>query len=208
MKPQLVLDHLALLARTLEEGVAYINDALGIDIPKGGQHPDMGTHNHLMALGPDTYIEVITIDPAAGHPGRPRWFGLDDFDGEPCLGTWIAGTPDIEASKAASPVDVGSVLHLSRGTLSWKISVADDGSLPLGGAFPSLIEWPAGGTHPASRMTDLGCRLTNLQVQSPDAFLIADYLDGALDDDKIHIVQGPHKISAVFDTPNGERVLV
>ena len=45
------LDHLTVAALTLEEGVAHVQRALGVVMPRGGSHPLMGTHNHLMQLG-------------------------------------------------------------------------------------------------------------------------------------------------------------
>ena len=54
--PRLVLDHLAITARTLDEGVAWVREMLGIEMPPGGAHPRMGTHNRLMALGPSDFL--------------------------------------------------------------------------------------------------------------------------------------------------------
>jgi len=45
------IDHIAVAAGSLEAGVAYVEEALGVVMPKGGEHPAMATHNHLMQLG-------------------------------------------------------------------------------------------------------------------------------------------------------------
>ena len=37
----------------------------------------MGTHNRLLGLGTNVYLEVIAIDTEAAPPARPRWFSLD-----------------------------------------------------------------------------------------------------------------------------------
>jgi hypothetical protein len=58
------LDHLAISAGTLDEGVAAVEEALGVPLAGGGQHPHMATHNRLLGLG-DLYLEVIAADPAA-----------------------------------------------------------------------------------------------------------------------------------------------
>lgn len=60
---RLILDHITVVARSLDEGVAHVCDALGIKMPSGGAHPAMGTHNRLMALGPGFFLEVIAVDP-------------------------------------------------------------------------------------------------------------------------------------------------
>src|SRR3954469_7122628 len=72
------LDHITVAARSLAQGLAYLRDALGVDLPYGGAHPRMATHNHLLRLGPALFLELIAIDPTAPPPARPRWFQLDD----------------------------------------------------------------------------------------------------------------------------------
>lgn len=82
----LALDHITVSARSLAEGVAAVELALGVRAPVGGTHPSMGTHNHLLRLGPSLFLEIIAINPEAPAPARPRWFGLDGaswFDAPP-----------------------------------------------------------------------------------------------------------------------------
>ena len=45
----LALDHLVVAARTLEEGVAWVESRLGIAMGPGGKHAAMGTHNRLLS---------------------------------------------------------------------------------------------------------------------------------------------------------------
>ena len=39
------LDHLVVAARDLDAGREYISEMLGVDVPIGGEHKMMGTHN-------------------------------------------------------------------------------------------------------------------------------------------------------------------
>ena len=71
--PRCELDHLVIGAATLAEGVAWLEDRLGVTVPAGGKHPLMGTHNRLMQLGHGTFLEIIAIDPDAASPGRRRF---------------------------------------------------------------------------------------------------------------------------------------
>ena len=202
------LDHIAVLARTLEEGAAHVAECLGIDMPVGGKHPAMGTHNLLLSLGPACYLEVIAVDPDAPKPGRPRWFGLDAFDEAPRLGTWILATDDLEDSLAATGGQSGEATDLSRGDLRWRISVRPDGSLPMGGAFPSFIAWP-GGISPAGRMVDLGCRMRRVTIRHPDGAGIRASLDGRLDGRVIDIREDDARsMEADIETPDGVRRLI
>ena len=76
------VDHLVLMAATLDEGVQWCEAALGITPGPGGQHALMGTHNRLFSLAsrryPQAYFEIIAVDPQASAPARPRWFDMDD----------------------------------------------------------------------------------------------------------------------------------
>ncbi|MBA85319.1 VOC family protein [Thalassobius sp. S69A] len=93
----LELDHLAVAARTLDEGRAYVERALGLRVQPGGRHGRYGTHNLLAGLEDGLYLEVIAIDPQAVRPRDPRWFRLDEFSGAPCLHNWICRTGDMAA---------------------------------------------------------------------------------------------------------------
>ncbi len=205
-EPRLVLDHIAIACRSLEEGVAYVHQALGIEVPAGGAHPVMGTHNNLMALGPDLFLEIISVDPDALPPDRPRWFGLDNFNTPPQLQTWVLATDSIHSILPVLPAAVGCPTSITRGNLSWLISVPDDGSMPYDGAFPTIIEWEEG--SPAVRMKEFGCRLRTLEVEHPEADAINMALRGRLKDQRVQIRSGPmKKLTAEIETPSGLRVL-
>ncbi len=62
------LDHLVVAAKGLRQGVEYIRKELGVDMPFGGEHPKIGTHNHLIQLGDDVFLEVIAINPDLPAP--------------------------------------------------------------------------------------------------------------------------------------------
>jgi hypothetical protein len=200
------LDHLAVSAMTLEEGVAHVEAALGVALAPGGQHPLMATHNRLLGLG-DVYLEVIAADPAAPPPARPRWFDLDRFSGTPRLTNWIAACDDLEAELAQGPDGAGLPVALARGDLRWQMAVPATGHLPFDDAFPALIRWD-GTLHPAGLLPDAGVRLLRLEIAHPQAADLRAALDGRLADPRVVIVAGPEKaMQASFATPGGTRVL-
>lgn len=193
------LDHLAISAERLEDGVALVERRLGVPMAGGGQHPAMGTHNRLLSLG-DLYLEVIAVDPAATPPGRPRWFDLDRFSGPPRLTTWIVATDDMEAALATGPQGWGAAMDLARGDYRWQMAVPGDGRLPFDGACPALIRWQ-GALHPAPALPDHGLRLSRLVVSHPQAAVLQAAL--ALADPRVTFTPGPPGLSAVIDTPQG-----
>lgn len=185
----LTFDHIAVAARTVAEGVAYVQAQWGITLPPGGQHPVMGTHNHLARLGGAEYLEVIAVDPAATVPARPRWFNLDRFDGPPQVHAWVVSTLNMDAAlttlaQRLPGVDWGRPVPLSRGDLRWRMAVRDDGSLPWDGALPLLIEWPPS-VHPAPQMAPSGRYLDTLTITHPRADQLRAVFTGLLDDPRV-----------------------
>jgi hypothetical protein len=176
------LDHLVIAASTVEEGVAYIKSVLGVDIPSGGKHPQMGTENHVMKLGNKTFLEVIAIDHNAAPPPYPRWFGLDDpfiraeLARSPRLLTWVVNTDNLAAVRQKSKLDIGNPRNLSRGELKWTFSTPIDGHLLAGGMAPYVIQWHNRQPHPSEMMEDRHCRLLNLEIHHPAPDWLIDIL--------------------------------
>ena len=209
-----VLDHLAVVAPTLAEGVAHVRASLDLDIPEGGRHPEMGTRNHLLRLGEALFLEVIAVDPEAPPPDRPRWFGLDEADAVRAdwesgrrLRAFVARTNDLDGALARRPGLFGSASRMSRGTLSWRFALRGDGALPMDGLLPCLMDWGSTG-HPARTMPDLGARLVQFRVAHPEPARAAElYRDLGLIDAP-EIAAGPAlRFTAEIATPSGLRTL-
>lgn len=204
------LDHLTIAAPSLEQGVAYVRDALCVDLPTGGAHPRMATHNRLLRLGDGVFLEVIAIDPAAPPPPRPRWFQLDDpaVQAElPRLITWVVRTSDIANVFLASRAALGAIEPMTRGDLRWLLTFANDGALVDHGAIPSLIQWPAG-PHPTTRMPDLGCALERFEIAHPDPERLRADLASIGADAHVAITAGAApRLRAHIRTPSGIRTL-
>jgi hypothetical protein len=208
------LDHIAVVAPDLGVGVAWVRETLGVDMPAGGQHPEMGTHNRLVGLGPDVYLEVIAIDPDAPRPLQRRWFGLDDRqtverhwrEGRR-LRSYAARCTDIAATIGAQGETFGAPMRISRGDRQWLFAVRPDGEPPQGGALPCLIDWGERGT-PAPAMPDLGLRLHRLRVEAPDPDVVHAVLAAIGLACKPEIRRGPAvRLTATIATPDGVRVL-
>lgn len=201
------IDHLVIGAARLEEGLAWVAERLGVQVPPGGAHPGMGTHNRLMRLSPTCFLEIIAPDPTAPAPGRPRWFGLDEQPALPRLLTWLVAVPDLDIAIAACPIDMGRATVMTRGTLHWRLTVPDDGALVDRGVMPSLIEWPD--PHPAATMADLGCTLARLTLRHPAPDRLRATLSAiGLIDPALHLEAAPApELSALITTPGGNRLL-
>jgi len=207
--PSSSVDHLIVTAASLAAGVEHVRRALGVEMQKGGEHARMGTHNCLLKLGEQLYLEVIAANPQAPHPGRPRWFQLDQADSvwTPRLATWAARCDDIHAAAAASPEPVGEVEAMSRGNFKWLITVPRDGTLALGGLAPTLIQWRST-THPADTLKDLGCSLVGLAGAHPEPGKVAAVLKSIGFGGDFPVSRGEKPaLLARIRTPAGERRL-
>lgn len=176
MSDSLLFDHIAIGAASLDEGVRELKRVLDVEVPFGGTHPRMGTHNCLTRLSDTSFLEIITVDFNAPPPNRPRLFDLDDADqqgsllAKPKPIAWIARARNIgdALSRARSAgLDLGRPMEMTRGDLRWRIAVRDDGHLPQGGVLPVIIQWPDG-PHPAQQMKDLGLRMRALRLFHPE----------------------------------------
>lgn len=200
------LDHLAVTCADLAEGTAWVEHTLGVPLQPGGKHARYSTHNRLLALGPGEYLEVIAPDPVAPRPKHPIWFGLGQA-GIPRLGNWIVQVGDLAAAMASAPKSTGEMVALERGDLKWRIAVPPDGTLPMGGAFPTLIEWQGTAAHPSTRLTDQGVRLIGLDISHPDVAYLTETIKISMADPRIRFHAGPLALHATFSTPTGERTL-
>ena len=170
----LKLDHITVIAPSLAEGVAHVRTCLDLDVPFGQRHASMGTHNHLLQLGDKVYLEIVALDPKVDAPGRPRWFGLDDqkkvrsdWDEGRRLRGWVARTDAIDAVIAGREGIFGQKVSLPTDNSSFDFAIPDDGSLPLDGAAPSIID-RRGKPRSMATIADLGARLRSFTLEHPD----------------------------------------
>jgi len=225
----LELDHLIVAARTLEEGARHIAETLGVEPVPGGAHTRMGTHNMLLGLFGTVYLEVIAIDPDAENDGGPangrppRWFALDEeamqarLEAGPFLAHWavrVARPKDLGRWQAQYSSRIPPVVPMSRGDLTWRLTVPEDGAFPSwqgagDGILPTLIQWDTA-VHPAARLPASGLALSALKARHPRPALIREQLQwlGAnhlieLDD----AAADAPALAADIETPAGMRVL-
>ena len=138
------LDHIVFAAQDLDAAVESLHGRLGVRAGAGGRHVGFGTHNALLSLGEDAYLEVIAPDPTQPPPAR-RPFGLDSL-AAPGLAAWAVACTDIDATVARAR-ELG------------------------GGPVPFLIGWGVT-VHPA-RSAPSGLHLLEFRIDHPDPASIA-----------------------------------
>lgn len=201
------LDHLVFAAHDLSSGQAWLETKLGVHLQPGGQHPRFGTHNRLLGLSlpgaGKCYLEVIAVDPAAPAPAGPRWFELDTpamqarLAERPRLIHWVAAVPTLTGHPLALP--------LERGAARWQLTAPPDGSLPGGGAEPSLIAWET--PSPSTTLPPSGVTLRALELLGPQPQRLQHWT-GSLQGVNITAQWADiPQLRATFQTPHGPLTL-
>jgi len=226
------IDHLVVVAHTLEQGVQWCEATLGITPAAGGEHAQYGTHNRLFKIAtpahPLAYFEIIAINPDAKRPANTtakRWFDMDDValqaavKLEPRLVHFVANTDDMQAARRALKaleIDRGPAVkasrHSRRGLLEWQITVREDGQRLFNGTLPSLIQWGAADAaeplrlHPRNNLPRSGVSLQGLAISHPTAPKLQAAFE-AMGLSGIPIETGPANLTATLKTPKGLVVL-
>lgn len=204
------LDHIVVGARTLAEGAAWVEHHLGAHAQKGGVHEGAGTHNLLLGLGPDAYLEVIAPDPDQPEPLEPRLFDLDDpatktrLEAGPQLLGWVARVSSMDALVARLGPRGGELRAMRRGDLHWRMAVPSPRQ-DMDNLIPALIEW--GGERASKRLKDSQLRVAALEAEHPESEALATALGERGLEDVLKPRRGPHpRLLVRLRKPDGAEV--
>ena len=206
------IDHIVIGAANLISGTNILEAKLNTKFSPGGEHKIMGTHNKLLKLQSDIYLEVIANNPIVDKPSRQRWFSLDEartkekikFSPRPLC--WVLAVDNIENTIKKCGYNPGEILQISRGELTWKITVPSNGRLVDNGVLPTLIEW-SNGQHPSKKLTDSIVSINKLSLFHPDPYKIKKIISNLIESDLIRILKGLPKIELILTTQNGKVVI-
>jgi len=202
------IDHIVIGASNLISGTKILETKLYTKFSSGGEHQIMGTHNNLLKLKSDIYLEVIANNPIVDKPSRQRWFSLDDANTKekikfsPKLLCWVLEVDNLEDTVKQCGYNPGEVLQLSRDDLTWKITVPSDGKLLENGVLPILIEW-SDNQHPSIKLTNSKVSINKLSLFHPEPFKIKNIISNLIDSDLIRVSEGFPKIELILTTPKG-----
>lgn len=146
----------------------FIHHLTGVKPGIGGSHPGLGTHNALLGLGHNIYLEIIAPDP--NQSVDRVWMDLDQLE-HPKLFRWAATTRDVQSMRdlgLKAGWDIGEVKSGSRykpdgRLLEWTLS--DPNVNPGDGLVPFFIDWGEKG-NPAPELPT-GCKLEAFEAIHP-----------------------------------------
>ncbi len=166
----LALDHLLYAGPDLDQLARQLKRLSGEPPVAGGRHAGLGTHNALLGLGGQAYLEAIAPDPdQEGGVAAASIAPLKAAE----LHAWCARTDDPDALERAIEATGHGVRRsaMTRETrqgevLSWELLVATDHG--WAGAAPFFIHWDDT-RHPAGRLEgDLRLRHLAVLQRDPD----------------------------------------
>lgn len=198
------VDHLVYTVPDLVTGTELIAELGGVVPANGGSHPNWGTANTLLALGPRCYLEVIGPDPEQTDFEGQRAFGITP-DIRPHLATWAANGSGLEHLKdlpLPGGEHIGRAFDASRETpegttLNWQLT---DPTQPVAnGLIPFFIDWKDT-AHPAEN-TPPGMQLVKLHLEHPRPAPVREALRLLAIDIPVHAAA----VSAVVATLEGPR---
>ena len=164
------LDHIVLGCNTLQEGTDYVEKKLGLTLSEIGYHLHMGTHNRVIKISENIYLEVIAIDPNANKPKHFRWFNLDNkkqqarLEKSPQIIGYVIENQNPDMLKFYNPF-----FEASRGNYCWEFAMpkSDDtlinDELIESGLVPSLIKWKS--KKPVYKMLNNHFELEKIKIE-------------------------------------------
>ena len=168
------LDHIVFGANTLEKGTKFVENIFQAKLSDIGYHNDMGTHNRVIKISDEVYLEVVAIDPNMENSKYRRWFNLDN--------------PNLQLKLEKSPQIIGYVIekndriplkyynpffNASRSNYRWQFSMPNyrnnilDPEIIETGIIPSLISWKS--EKPINQMKSNQFELIKFEIVLPES---------------------------------------
>ena len=199
------VDHLVYAVPNLEKAMADLGKKLGVAPVLGGQHRSQGTHNALIHLGKNSYLEIIAPDPNNDTFSGERWMGLDVIT-EPTITRWAVKSNDLSRDRAYLFTVDPNLAELKGGKrkkpdgtfLKWKATITLPE--PTVEILPFVIDWK-GEDHPTRELPQV-CKLKKLRATAPMPYMVETAVSSLNIDVEIGVADEP-SITAWIETPNG-----
>ena len=170
------IDHVLYAVSDLEAGAARFEEDLGLDSIPGGPHPDWGTANRIVPLGPD-YLELVGVVDRAKAEASP--FGRLVLEAGEGLVGWSVGTDDLDrvARRLGLEIVRGKRKRPDGVRLTWR-AAGIEAAMHSRGALPFFIQWEGPGElHPGGdHQAAAGVTWVEVAAQETE---LRDWLGGA-----------------------------
>lgn len=173
------IDHLVWAVPDLDTAVAAVIRDWGVRPAMGGAHAGYGTRNALLALSPDSYLEIIGPDPAQIGTLQNSPFPFADLANSRLV-AWFIGTHDIAVAAESARARglegyrpfASSRIDAAGRKIHWTMALS--AALPFDPVPPQIIDW-GDTTHPAASAPG-GCQLVEFEARHPGGERLAEVL--------------------------------
>jgi len=195
------IDHFVWVTSNLLEEMERFTRILGVRAVYGGYHPGQGTHNALIDLGGQCYLELLAPDP---HQASAKIWMIANKPLDSGLIHWAWRTDNLvrqiqlckDAGWVPGPIQEGQRQHLQ-----WRLT---DPDAPGADLQPFLIEWFSG-RHPTDSLSDLGhLGSIILKHPTPESLTYGEFIPKW---PECRIKKGSHCLIINLETPKGNFVL-
>lgn len=164
------IDHIAYAVPNLQDGCSQLEELLGCKVTIGGRHLNNGTHNALINLGSEIYLEVLAIDHDNKEITSPRWMGVDLIS-EPKITRWAMKTNDLPSDLTVLKMHhpehgesfEGSRVKQDGSILQWNMAIPT--AAPAVDLAPFAVDWKDS-IHPTLTLPD-ECTLMEMELMHP-----------------------------------------
>lgn len=202
------IDHFMVAANNLDSLSRYFTELTGIPVANGGTHPDLGTHNKLIATDTDTYLELIAPNPASESRSPLR--DVIEKIAQPRLHRIILqGQADHFPAIVEAYQRIGvatEVKSLSRqtdtgDTLRWQL-LMPEAENNYGIFVPLFIDWGSA-IHPTRSLPSAPCTLVACSAGHPQAQILQTVWDEIGFEMPLVLAEHPY-LTVTLNTPKGQ----
>jgi len=196
------IDHIVLGIHDLEAGVAQFEALTGLPVRYGGKHAHGRTHNALVSLTDQVYVEILA--PAPGYSPVPEYFQAMDTLKAIGFALAVADMQALEQDLAQNGFQSEGAADWARKKpsgeqLKWQLLKVDAPRLNIN---PFFICWSSETSHP-SEQAPTQASLTQLVLTSPYQPQLVPLLAGNVPTIELKKGEGL-ALTCTLNTPKGE----
>lgn len=203
------IDHIVYAVANLQRSIESFQEATGLKVFAGGEHPDWGTHNALVRIGETTYLEFLAKKKSSQPVHAKTWMGIDLLQGDKITRWALASkTVELEAkflkkyNEALSTIVIGSRATEDGKMLNWLMTTV----LPTPEVEPApfLIDWKKS-AHPTEALP-LDCQIKSFTIEHAESEVLKKLLEKLSMSMPVY-TSHTTSLKLVLDTPKGEFIL-
>ena len=203
------IDHIVYAVANLERSIEIFTKATGLKVYPGGEHPDWGTHNAIVRIGEQTYLEFIAKKKSSQPVHKQTWMGLDLIESDK-ITRWALASKDVELdakylkkyNEDLATIVIGSRAIDEHKMLNWLMTTVLPS--PWVEPAPFLIDWKKS-EHPTAAIPQ-NCSIKSFTIEHAESEVLKKLLEKLQCPIEVYTTHST-QLKLVLDTPKGEIVI-